>query len=408
MLSPLPATGNTSHTAPENRAFFPAIDGLRTLAFLLVFFTHYLSMPWGWTGVDVFFVISGFLITGILYDTRNDRHRVRDFYVRRTLRIFPLFYAVLLGIVLLWPFMQWQMNWRWLVWPLYLGNFARFTSHYAQGSPQQLLADFQIVTPWQVGAKPFRLLLGHFWSLCVEEQFYLIWPWIVFRVRDRRKLIWICAGSLPFCVGLRLILQHTAPAWMLDRELLYRLLPFRFDALLLGGLAALLIRGRHANDLIRLARRLLLPALALFFVQVFLIPPHHLRWFGYVYPEWRLTWGLLEADLLSVLLLLAALQPSGWVYHLFSFRPLRWMGRLTYGAYIFHDIPHLVYNAAGDALLPQYATYVAVSMALVYTYILAWLSFKLLETPFLNLKQRWSPSSAHSFTTGREQTSQVS
>src|SRR4051812_33973991 len=83
-------TGNTPLTQPENRAFYPALDGIRAIAFLMVFGQHYLMLPWGWSGVDLFFVLSGFLITGILFDTRNDRHRVRNFYVRRTLRIMPL------------------------------------------------------------------------------------------------------------------------------------------------------------------------------------------------------------------------------------------------------------------------------------------------------------------------------
>ena len=81
---------------PENKLFYPALDGLRGAAVLLVFLEHYeLShkakyLDWGWVGVDIFFVLSGFLITGILYDSRRDAGRWRKFYVRRALRIFPL------------------------------------------------------------------------------------------------------------------------------------------------------------------------------------------------------------------------------------------------------------------------------------------------------------------------------
>src|SRR5579872_4093337 len=78
-------TGNTALTAPENRNFYPALDGLRAIAFLMVFGHHYLHVPLGWTGVDLFFVLSGFLITGILFDSRNDAYRVRNFYIRSTL-----------------------------------------------------------------------------------------------------------------------------------------------------------------------------------------------------------------------------------------------------------------------------------------------------------------------------------
>jgi peptidoglycan/LPS O-acetylase OafA/YrhL len=157
--------GNTSHTRPENRAFYPALDGLRAIAFLMVFCVRYIYMPWGWAGVDVFFVLSGFLITGILFDSLDDLHRVRNFYVRRILRIFPLYYGVML---LLLPFIYGQLSWSWLLWPAYLGNYARFFHPYVVDTPAGNLADFQLIL--QVGNHA-RLYLGHFWSLCVEEQF---------------------------------------------------------------------------------------------------------------------------------------------------------------------------------------------------------------------------------------------
>ena len=133
MLENLPVTGNTEHTKPENRGFFPALDGLRAVAFMMVFLQHYEKLPWGWSGVDFFFVLSGFLITGILFDTRNDSHRVRNFYIRRTPRIFPLYYGILLALLLSTPFAHWQWSWRWLVWPLYLGNFLGSSTRISLG-----------------------------------------------------------------------------------------------------------------------------------------------------------------------------------------------------------------------------------------------------------------------------------
>src|ERR1700742_2071666 len=106
--SMLPVAGNTEKTAPENRVFYPALDGLRAIAFLMVLLQHYLAVPWGWTGVNVFFVLSGFLITGILWDTRDTPHRIRNFYVRRALRIFPLYYAIALLFVLTTPLLHWH------------------------------------------------------------------------------------------------------------------------------------------------------------------------------------------------------------------------------------------------------------------------------------------------------------
>jgi len=147
----------------ENGLFYPALDGLRAIAFLMVFMQHYFKMPWGWTGVDLFFVLSGFLITGILFDSRNDPYRARNFYIRRTLRIFPLYYGIMLLLLFLEPIVRWDWSWRWLVWPAYVGNFARFVHPYLLDSPLQRLADFQpSPTRFHTHLRP---LLGHFWSL---------------------------------------------------------------------------------------------------------------------------------------------------------------------------------------------------------------------------------------------------
>ena len=127
-----PASEEVAPTAaPENKTFYPALDGFRAVAVLGVFLHHYFvvclgPLDWGWTGVEAFFVLSGFLITGILYDTRAAPHRLRNFYGRRVLRIFPLYYGVLLVILLATPLMHWWFHPALLMWPLYLGNYSRF------------------------------------------------------------------------------------------------------------------------------------------------------------------------------------------------------------------------------------------------------------------------------------------
>ena len=97
---------------PEIKA---ALDGMRAIAFMMVFLQHYCGLKWGWSGVDLFFVLSGFLITGILFDSRNDLHRARNFYVRRTLRIFPLYYGIMLLLLLSSPVFHWDWSWGYLV-----------------------------------------------------------------------------------------------------------------------------------------------------------------------------------------------------------------------------------------------------------------------------------------------------
>ena len=108
--------------------------------------------------------------------SQSKQHRYRDFYARRTLRIFPLYYAVWLAILLLTPVAHWQWNWRWALWPAYVGNYARFLFLHVPGDPYQFdrILFGQAVEHWF--GTPMHLWIGHFWSLCVEEQFYLIWP----------------------------------------------------------------------------------------------------------------------------------------------------------------------------------------------------------------------------------------
>jgi peptidoglycan/LPS O-acetylase OafA/YrhL len=386
----------TRHKAPS-RTFYPALDGLRAIAFLLIFFQHDYALPWGWAGVNVFFVLSGFLITGILFDSRNDAHRGRNFYIRRALRILPLYYGVFLVILLLAPVMHWRWSAWWLAWPLYVGNFLRYVSPQVlvESSPLQLAANTWLRTPL---LPHITFYLGHLWSLCVEEQFYLVWPWVVFWVRSRRALIGICASVVVLMPLLRIVTQNTAPAWMLQGNLLYCTLPFQLDSLLLGGLAALLWRGMHRDRLILTARvTAAIAALIAIVYLAFTIHPSNLFWREhYVYHPWKFTWGLSFINILSVAIVVCCLNAKGWIATALSVRPLRWLGRISYGAYIFHDIFHNVFTNALNRLSLQHpfimlhGEKIVLFVALSTTLLFAWLSFRFFETPFLRLKSRWS------------------
>ena len=366
--------------------FYPALDGFRAVAFLMVFLHHYLSLPWGWSGVDLFFVLSGFLITGILYDCRFGSNRFRNFYLRRTLRIFPVYYGIMACLLITYPVLHWRWSRKWIVWPLYIGNFARFVHPYGDPSPLQRLADFQPVGT--LHGLHLSLALGHFWSLCVEEQFYLLWPCVVFLIRNRVRLIWICAGSLPLCLGLRLVGQHVLPVWMLQNGVLNRATPFRFDALLLGGLIALVYRGPGAAKLLRISRMLLPIALLIALIVVVAIPGGHVLRNPYPYPEWIFTFGLSALDILGALLVLTAIQPDAILSRLLSWPPLRWLGRISYGAYVLHDIPHPVFNWVGTHISQSYGTYFTAMLAFGFTLVAAGLSFRFYERWFLALKDR--------------------
>jgi peptidoglycan/LPS O-acetylase OafA/YrhL len=373
----------------ENRLFYPALDGLRAIALLMVFFAHYIELPWGWTGVEVFFVLSGFLITGILFDTRDTPHRVRNFYLRRTLRIFPLYYGVALIVLLCWPVFHWHFSWLWLLWPAYLGNYLRYLQPFAPHSIFEQLADLQIVG--NLGHQQVRLILGHFWSLCVEEQFYLVWPWAVFFVRSRRTLIWICAASLPVCLVARILCGHLLPPWMIENGILQRATPLHIDALLLGGLLALVLRGPQAARLLRMANPALIAATVVIIVWFVLTPAHHLFANPYPQPANTDTIGLTLIDLYAALVILTAIQPESLLFRPLSRAPLRWLGRISYGAYVFHDAPHALYSRFAASIAPNHTTSATTLIALVCTLVLASLSYRFFESPFLRLKSRFSP-----------------
>ena len=338
---------------PENRRFYPALDGLRAIAVLMVFFEHYfapyhLTLNWGWCGVDIFFVLSGFLITGILYDTQDQPYRLRNFYMRRTLRIFPLYYGVLLAAVFTTPIFHWMWNPAWVLWFSYLGNYARFIflhSHWIR------LGAVEHLPSRPLTQSSFTLLLGHFWSLCVEEQFYLVWPMIVFAVGKRERLRTICLVSIPVVLAVRIACVLLVPKNYLTAELLYRATPLRVDAFLIGGLAALLIRGPEAGRVLRVARSLLGPAVGGFvlweLLYAWLQPLHH-AYEPYAGAPVLTTIGYTLLDLFAATLVLCLLSLEYPLARLLNLRPLRRLGEISYGFYVFHDMFHLLRSLSCD------------------------------------------------------------
>jgi len=165
------------------RPFYPALNGLRAVAILMVFVNHYGALAIGrtiplmfWPGVDLFFVLSGFLITGILYDSRESERYFRDFYTRRALRIFPLYYGFFVLVRILKPLLHLVYS------PLFWSNWL-YVSNLVRpwwGNPTEIF--WPQVTPTPV-------VLGALWSLCVEEQFYLVWPLLVLLLRSCKAIM---------------------------------------------------------------------------------------------------------------------------------------------------------------------------------------------------------------------------
>lgn len=342
----------------------PALDGLRGLAILAVFFHHYgaggvdspsFAARWiatvcgfGWSGVDLFFVLSGFLITGILYDTQQDPGYYRKFYARRALRIFPIYYLFALIALLIVPFSAWHKGD--LLFLVYLGYPAA------------------LIWPSLVNL-PIRIT--HLWSLSVEEQFYAIWPWLIRRVRTPSNILRLCAGVFVVALILRLVFPESG----------YGALPFRMDVLALGGAIAILFRTGLRN----LCQRLALPVFAVSATAIILIccvrrttahADHVISTVGFS----------LIAIAYGALLILAV----GPLSSLFSSRILRGFGKYSYGMYLYH----FPLTAVTEHAKPFFARFpfgsiMYVGACLAMNFAIAALSFHVFEQPILKLKKRF-------------------
>jgi peptidoglycan/LPS O-acetylase OafA/YrhL len=226
------------------------------------------------------------------------------------------------------------------------------------------------------------LYLGHFWSLCVEEQFYLIWPWIVFTIRDRRKLITICVASIVLVPFARVFALAHMPAALVSGDVLTHATPFRFDTLMMGALVALVHRSAHRERMQRIAQVILLVAL----LCAASVVVHYLRFGSYIYPTSLSTWPLSLVAVFSAALILRTLVPGTLTYRAFNLRWLRALGTISYGAYVFHDILHgLIYGTIGG----NHKLSVTI-VGFIITIILATISYRYFEAPILRLKTRFT------------------
>ena len=376
-------------TLPQ-RTHLPALDGLRGLAILMVMILHFggateRSMSganlWfsrltgaGWCGVDLFFVLSGFLITGILFDAKGTAHGLRNFYARRVLRIFPLYYGTLLVLFVVCPLLArgatpgldkvgQQQGWLWL----YISNFA---------------AVF-------IGDKTFTgglVQAGHFWSLAIEEQFYLVWPLAVLTLR-RETLIKVCAAVITAVFALRLGLVA------IHFERIYFFTPARLDGLMAGAMLSLILRGGvRVESLLPDARKIFF-ACAAAIATIWVV--RGLDSYDVIINSvgFTLLAGLFAA---SIVLVLAA-PGSSWQQRIFHGQFLRFFGKYSYGLYVFHCALEPTFrhffsvNILSDRVFHHYwparIAYMSLSIGLSIT--AAMLSWHLYEKQFLKLKRHF-------------------
>jgi peptidoglycan/LPS O-acetylase OafA/YrhL len=406
--APLPALRLPSH--------IPALDGIRGIAVLLVLFCHATQRPFGhgaeadasfvgidrailslarlsWTGVDMFFVLSGFLITGILFDAKGKDHFFRNFYARRTVRIFPLYYACLILFLVIFPAMPDWFNYldpetkqlpRWG--HRYSGDlwYWLYHSNYHQSWTEQFghTTDHIIHTSW---------------SLAIEEQFYLMWPLVCYfctRKTLLRVTVVMFFGSMVLRAAL---LQkgwwNIAMGWT----------PFRLDGLAAGAFIALVARGpRGLQSLVKPALIIgPVSAIALGSMIVLMYKLGQRRGIGQ--SDGYVVFGTALFSLFygSVLIVAASSVRGTLVNRLFTHRFLRTFGKYSYAVYLLH-LPVMVIVAEmlfhprdwrmGRTLLPGLIGFYAITWTL--SLLVAVVSWHLLEKHFLKLKDLF-PMEAH-------------
>ena len=358
--------------ATPGRQHYPALDGIRGLAILLVIVYHNFGFieysSFGWLGVDLFFVLSGFLITEILLRTVGKAGFLKNFYARRVLRIFPLYFLALVIFLLILPKLGWfpgsdfyveHQGWLWT----YLQNWLFIFK-----------GDDQTNT------------LHHLWSLAVEEQFYLVWPLLILVIKKPR--------ALAILMGLTLVAVILLRLWIWKYEIAdlsyYRLYTFtRIDGLCIGSIVALL-RWMDPGILKKNTTLIVLVFAALNFAFFFINRKSDFD-FPYLalvgYSSFAVVFGLLVNE--------AAGSGTPLLNRLLSLGILRYFGRISYGLYIIHWPLYVLWRPALSEWVtgrfPQvYSPFIVSLLATFAAIALAWISFRFFESHFLRLKKKFA------------------
>lgn len=355
----------------------PALDGFRGMAILMVIAFHAQFLWSGWAGVQVFFVLSGFLITSILLGAADSPlpAYLKYFYTRRVLRIFPLYYGCLAATALVFLVggvpRVFARDWVWL-----------FTYTF----------NIRHALPGPMG------WYGHLWSLCVEEQFYFAWPFLIYFL-PRPALRRLAFGLVILCPLLRAAIAQALKSINPDPAFyaldVYYLTVCQLDAFAAGALIAL-CRERTAKHALKgfVASTGLLLGLGILSASAARGRLVMNTSFGYpmiLAANKGYIWGYTLIDLWAAAFLNAVIHVK-WLATFFSNAALRRIGKISYGMYVFHPLVNLGFVALfpkpyyGIANLAVFSLYFSVVVAV------SELSFRFYESRFLAAKAWFSPA----------------
>lgn len=377
----------------------PSLDGLRGVAVLLILLYHFFTfgvlvvepadlpldtallhiVEFGWTAVDLFFVLSGFLITGILLDAKGTPHFFRFFYARRMLRVFPAYYLFLIIAIVIIPAIPALRDDRtvaivgdhqWWYWG-YLANVWVATNH----------------------SDPLSVALygnSHLWSLAVEQQFYLLWPAVVF-LTTRRGLFAVCIGCVVLCPAVRAVLAGGVVPGLDTDVAPYVLTPARLDSLAMGAMVAVAIRSSALQAWLRRCARAVIVVGATTLV-VLAIARDGLS----TSDIWVQLVGFSAAPLMyaGLLAVLVTAPPDRAVVRAGATPLLTFLGRYSYALYVVHiEVIILLSNQFGrDAFGSWFGSetpgrLLFTAMGIAVSLVVAVVSWHACEKRFLRLKR---------------------
>jgi peptidoglycan/LPS O-acetylase OafA/YrhL len=307
--------------ALTTRQHYPALDGLRGLAILLVVFYHNFGFInyffFGWLGVDLFFVLSGYLITSILMNDLGNKNYLRNFYMRRMLRIFPLYYLCLIIFLLIVPAFNINLDVKY-----YTDNQVWLWTYFQN---------------WLYILKPNEVTntLHHFWSLAVEEQFYLIWPVTILIVKKPKRLIVLLCTVLIAVIVLRYIV------WIYKIENLayFNLFTFsRVDGICIGSILALLMKT-NPRFIEKYTTAIILSLAGVNFLFYFFNRDNN-----FTFPYLAIAGYTTFAVMLALLVYESIKGANKPVELLFNNRIMKFFGKYSYGLYVYHWPVYLLLN----------------------------------------------------------------
>jgi peptidoglycan/LPS O-acetylase OafA/YrhL len=381
----------TKPTSSSAQGRIVALDGLRGAAILLVVVWHYFyfypdpnhhptallpklyvyferCIALGWSGVDLFFVLSGFLIGGILIEVRTSPSYFRTFYLRRCFRIIPVYYAwIALYILLLLGFS----------FARHVGSIGEPRIWYELGAQFVFFQNLGFIHYSGVGGAWFTAT----WSLAVEEQFYLVAPMIV-RWLTSRALFWLLIVVVLLAPFLRVLVHYCFPPTMgLDPA--YILMPCRADSLAIGMLVAILWRRPQSHRWLEDHRWILYNLFGVFLSGVVALLTYSPSPRSIAMQSVGFSW---LAIFFALLLLLTLVNPEGPIASLASMRWLRELGNVSYCLYIIHQAVNLFCHAILQPAMVGQSDWRVIAVpvvACIVSYLIAKLSFTYFEQPLL-------------------------